>query len=194
MGAHLYRTPDDWYYSAVTTNAFANAADPYGGKFDYGFRTMASTPYGWFLGTANDYYGLPIFRANKRTSPLVASPGRFDIEARKGGGALLSWLAAYRALSYKIYRAEILPIALRDDSSFEGFLGLSPEKVPDTYVVLISRSELQPVSTSQHDRADGQTVHVLRHRRRAEPGSVGHIQPADLSAFAARYHIRADTS
>ena len=134
MGAHMYRTPDDWYYTAVTTNGFASQSDPYGGKFDYGFRTMASTPHGFFVGTANDYYGLQIFRATKRSSPLVNAPGRLDVSPRKGGGALLTWQAAYRALSYRVYRAEILPIALRDDTSFEGFLGLAPEKIPDTYV------------------------------------------------------------
>ena len=42
----MYRTPDDWYYSAVMTNGFANAGDPQGGNFDYGIRTMTSTPYG----------------------------------------------------------------------------------------------------------------------------------------------------
>ena len=68
MGAHLYRTPDGWYYSPITTNGFANPSDPHGGPFDYGIRTMASTPHGMFLGTANDSYGLAIFRANTRGS------------------------------------------------------------------------------------------------------------------------------
>ena len=133
MGAHMYRTPDDWYYSAVMTNGFANAGDPQGGKFDYGIRTMTSTPYGAFVGTANDYYGTMIFRGLKGASPAVANPLRLDIEPNKQGGVLLSWLAGYRDVSYKVYRAEILPIAIRGDSSFEGFLGFGP-KLPDTYV------------------------------------------------------------
>jgi hypothetical protein len=134
MGAHLYRTPDSWYYSPVTTNGFASIADPNGGRLDYGIRTMASTPYGAFVGTANDYYGLAIYRANKRTSPLVATPTRLEVEPRKSGGALLSWLAAYRAVSYKIFRAELLPIFVRDDPSFYGFNGQFSVKIPDIYV------------------------------------------------------------
>src|SRR5262249_34634085 len=39
MGAHLYRTSDGWYYSAITTNGFANPLDPSGGPFDYGIPT-----------------------------------------------------------------------------------------------------------------------------------------------------------
>src|SRR5260370_4305178 len=134
MGGHLYRTPNSWYFSAVTTNGLANAADPHGGIFDYGIRTMASTPYGAFLGTANDYYGLAIFRAVKRSSPLVGSPDRLEIEPSKSGGTLLSWLAGIRAQSYRIYRAEILPILFRTDLNFEGWNGVTGNLVPDEYV------------------------------------------------------------
>lgn len=134
MGAHLYRTPDNWYYSPVTTNGFASPSDPHGGRFDYGIRTMASTPYGMFLGTANDYYGLAIFRASKRSSPLVGSPERLDVEPRKSGGALLSWLSAVRAASYRIFRAEIVTIGIRDDFSMYGSNGLWFAKIPDTFV------------------------------------------------------------
>jgi hypothetical protein len=143
MGAHLYRTPDDWYYSPVTTNGFSKPSDPHGGLFDYGFRTMASTPYGMFIGTANDYYGLQIFRATKRASPLVDSPGRLEIEGGRSGGALLSWLSAIRATSYRIMRAEILPILIRDDINVEGWNGVTGNKIPDTYI-----TEYQPVGTT----------------------------------------------
>ncbi len=134
MGAHLYRTPDSWYYSPVTTNGFANASDPYGGPFDFGVRTMVSTPYGLFLGTANDYYGLGIFRATKRASPEVGLPARLEIEPRKSGGAILSWQAAMRAVSYRVFRAEMIPIEIRDEGSLEGINGEFFPKIPDIYV------------------------------------------------------------
>lgn len=134
MGAHLYRTPNDWYYSPITTNGFASPSDPFGGRFDFGIRTMASTPYGAFLGTTNDYYGLAIFRANKRTSPQVDSPGRLEVEQSTRGGALLSWLTGLRAKSYQIWRAEMLPIFVRDDTNVEGWSGINGNKIPDVYV------------------------------------------------------------
>ncbi|HYI94999.1 MAG TPA: hypothetical protein VEX68_15755, partial [Bryobacteraceae bacterium] len=134
MGAHLYRTANDWHYSPVTMNGFAFLNDPRGGKFDFGVRTMASTPYGMFLGTANDHYGLMIFRATKRTSPEVEMPTRLEIEPAKSGGVLLSWAAGYRAVSYRIFRAEILPIFVRDNFNIEGWNGVSGTKIPDTYV------------------------------------------------------------
>jgi hypothetical protein len=134
MGGHLYRTPNSWYFSAVTTNGFSNPADPHGGIFDYGIRTMASTPYGVFLGTTNDYYGLAIFRAVKRSSPLVGSPDRLEIEPAKSGGVLLSWLAGIRAQSYRIWRAEILPIAFRANLNIEGWNGVTGNLIADQYV------------------------------------------------------------
>jgi hypothetical protein len=134
MGGHLYRTPNSWYYSAVTTNGFSSPADPHGGIFDYGIRTLASTPYGVFLGTANDYYGLAIFRAVKRASPLIGSPDRLEIEPSKSGGALLSWLAGIRAQSYRVYRAEVSQILFRASYNFEGWNGVTGPYVPDMYV------------------------------------------------------------
>jgi hypothetical protein len=91
MGAHLYRSPDGWYYSAVTTNGFTNPSDPFGGLYDYGIRTMVSTVYGLFVGTANDHHGLAIFRATGRGPGLPEAPGRLEVEPTPRGDALLSW-------------------------------------------------------------------------------------------------------
>lgn len=134
MGGQLYVTPDDYYWNAVTMNGFANAADPQGGMWDYGIRTMSSTPYGMFLGTTNDYYGLQIFRATKGTSPPVQMPGRLDIEPTQNGGGLLSWQSAINANSYQVWRAELLPILVRDDINFEDWNGITGTKIPDIYV------------------------------------------------------------
>ncbi|MEO8592221.1 MAG: hypothetical protein ABI759_02770 [Candidatus Solibacter sp.] len=134
MGAHLYRTPDSWYYSPITTNGFTNPADPKGGIYDYGVRTMSTTPYGMFLGLVNDYYGLSIFRATKASSPQVDSPFRLEVEPARNGTALLSWQAGIRAVSYRIFRAEINQILVRDDLSVEGWNGTFGNKIPDIYI------------------------------------------------------------
>jgi hypothetical protein len=139
----LYVTPDDWYYTPVTTTGFSSPSDPYGGVFDYGIRTMVSTPYGLFLGTANDYYGTEIFRATKGASPPVQPPGRLDIEPGTSGGSLLSWLPGINATSYQIWRAQILPILFRDNVNFEDWNGVTGTKVPDRYV-----SQYQQIGTT----------------------------------------------
>jgi hypothetical protein len=143
QGGQLYVTPDDWYYTPVTTTGFSSPSDPYGGVFDYGIRTMVSTPYGLFLGTANDYYGTEIFRATKGASPPVQPPGRLDIEPGTSGGSLLSWLPGINATSYQIWRAQILPILFRDNVNFEDWNGVTGTKVPDRYV-----SQYQQIGTT----------------------------------------------
>ncbi len=135
MGAHLYRTFNDWYYSPVTTNGFAKASDPQGGKFDFGIRTMVTTPYGMFIGTANDHFGTQIFRSVRGPFPIIDPPGNLEVEPSKTGAAMLSWLASTRgATSYQVWRAERLPILLRDDLNFENWNGVIGNKVPDIYV------------------------------------------------------------
>jgi len=150
MGAHLYRTNDGWHYSAITTNGFASPDDPYGGKFDYGIRTMAATPHGAFFGLTNDHYGLSIFRARTRGSNRPDPPDGLEIEAGATGAAVLSWQREPRAKSYEIWRAEVNPIQIRDDINVEAweivFNGQPPcawqltpglticNKIPDRYV------------------------------------------------------------
>jgi len=133
MGAHLYRTPDGWYYSAITTNGFASPSDPHGGKFDYGIRSMATTPHGAFFGTVNDAYGFMIFRAATRGSNAPDPPERLEIERARNGSALLSWQSMPNTL-YQVWRAKVNGIFVRDDINFEGWNGISGNKVPDTYV------------------------------------------------------------
>ena len=145
MGAHLYQTPDSWYYTPITTTGFAtnspisNTAyaspyDPHGGIFDFGIRSMASTPYGAFLGTTNDYYGLEIFRATKRPSPLVDPPNRLEVEPGNTGSAILSWTTSTYAKTYQIWRAERTLILVRDSVNFEGNNSVTGNKIPDVQV------------------------------------------------------------
>lgn len=54
-GLDLFATPDGTFWYPVTRNGF-------GEGFNYGGRTLASTPFGLFVGTANPYYGTEIWR------------------------------------------------------------------------------------------------------------------------------------
>ncbi|MEO7275458.1 MAG: hypothetical protein ABIX28_20385 [Vicinamibacterales bacterium] len=121
MGAHLYRTNTGWYYTAVTTNGFADLGDPLGGKYDYGIRTMAATPHGAFFGFTNDHYGLSIYRGKPRGSNLPDPPERLEIEPGASGAALLAWQREPRAKSYEVWRAEVNPIQIRDDINVEAW-------------------------------------------------------------------------
>ena len=47
-GAELWRTHDGVHWEPVTRSGFGN-------KFNWGFRTLASTPHGLFVGTANPF-------------------------------------------------------------------------------------------------------------------------------------------
>ena len=134
MGAHLYRTFDGWYYSAVTTNGFSNPQDPYGGKFDFGIRTMANTPYGFFVGTTNDHYGLAVFRGKPVSPGKFPAPNRLEIEPTNTGKALLSWAAATDVKRYEVWRAERGIVLIRDDFNFENWNGVTGNKFPDTYI------------------------------------------------------------
>jgi hypothetical protein len=55
MGFDLFTTPDGEHFTMITRTGFDH-------RLDYGVRTFASTPYGLFLGTANEYYGTRVFR------------------------------------------------------------------------------------------------------------------------------------
>lgn len=55
MGFDMYATWDGEHFTMVTRDGF-------GDIFNYGVRTLQDTPYGLFLGTANPYYGLQIWR------------------------------------------------------------------------------------------------------------------------------------
>lgn len=65
MGFDLYRTADGAQFEMVTEDGFG---DPY----SFGVRTMAATPYGLFLGTANPYYGLRIWRVPRHPNYIPA--------------------------------------------------------------------------------------------------------------------------
>jgi len=145
MGAQLYITGSDWYFNPVTTNGFGSTSpisdnaylhslDPHGGIFDYGFRTMSKTPYGFFVGTANDYFGLAIFESEASSSSALNPPAFLEVEPTESAGALLSWQATPSATSYQIYRGELLPIEIRQNPNFENSHEGTGTYFPDVYV------------------------------------------------------------
>ena len=145
-GAHLYRTHDGWYHSAVTTNGFgavtvttincAKPSDLHSGIFDYGIRTMATTPYGFFLGTTNDFYVLAIFRGTFHELPLSAPnpPDRVEIEQTGKGFALLKWKESPAASRYHIWRAARNSILIRGSLDIENINSPTGAKIPDVYI------------------------------------------------------------
>ena len=134
MGAHLYRTSEGWYYNAITTDGFANLGDPHGGKYDYGLRTMVTTPHGAFLGTANDYWGLTVFRANTAGTSTPPAPPRLEIEPVRSGAVLLSWQDMGQAKQYQVWRAERLPAFFRTELNIEAWNVISGNLIADTYI------------------------------------------------------------
>jgi len=146
MGAQVFGTMNGWYFTPVTLDGFANLGDPHGGKFDYGLRTAARTPYGIFFGTANDYYGLTILQGPATKTSLPDPPDRFDIElAGTTGAPLLSWKSSISWKSstahkkrphkvYQVYRAPVNDILVRDNVNFEGWNGVNGNKIRDTFV------------------------------------------------------------
>jgi hypothetical protein len=125
---------DGWYHSAITTDGFTSPSDPHGGRFDYGIRTMAVTPHGVFFGTANDFYGLAIFRARVGPSSRPDPPNRVEIETTKSGGALLSWQPAPSAQGFQIWRAEVRNVLVRDDVNILKWNKKTGNKIPDTSI------------------------------------------------------------
>ena len=113
MGFDLWWTADGNYFTLVDQTGF-------GDEFNIGARTMVDTPYGLFLGSANDSGGLKIYQGVPATmgglmlgrpgSPTYMTtpdpPQGLQLEGSQGGPILLSWNAPLRggATQYQIYR------------------------------------------------------------------------------------------
>lgn len=102
-GFDLFETVDGWHYTPVTLDGF-------GDMFAFGVRSLASTPYGLFLGTANSWYGLQIWRGMPdETGPedlAGCRPERLEAECVEGR-VVLSWEPPPGARRFRIWRAEI---------------------------------------------------------------------------------------
>jgi hypothetical protein len=81
MGFDLFATQDGIAYRTLTRTGFANTFAPGSDTniFHYGARTIVSTPFGLFVGSANDHYGLQIWRGGGAPTyavhlPLITNP------------------------------------------------------------------------------------------------------------------------
>jgi hypothetical protein len=104
MGFDLFSTPDGWHYSLVTRNGF-------GDMFNNGMRNFAVTPYGFFMGTADHFFGTNVYLGTNVPNPAACVPGknncqplRLEVEA-KGKVALLSWEGSPLATRFHVFRS-----------------------------------------------------------------------------------------
>ena len=115
MGLDLYRTSDGIHFSAVNTTGF-------GDIFDYGVRTLQSTPYGLFVGTSDLYTGFNVFRGFDTPTPVgegqLEPPGRFEAISVQNGFATLLWDTSPEATEYTIYRSEYVKIRISIPGGF----------------------------------------------------------------------------
>jgi len=120
FGFDLWWTEDGSYFSQVDQQGF-------GDGFNMGVRSLQSTPLGLFLGTANPFYGLEVFRgANTTPVNLFAAPAvstaqadpaaqpnpPMHVQVEGGAGSvLLAWDApSGGAQQYHIFRRSYDPI------------------------------------------------------------------------------------
>jgi len=124
MGYDLYGTCDGRNWWPATINAFGD------GRYNFGARTLETTPAGTFLGSANHAQGTAVWRGptsgicplGARTSPALGSAAsahgsshRSDVAAARPGrlmadvqrcGTVLSWDGVRGARGYRVVRTE----------------------------------------------------------------------------------------
>jgi hypothetical protein len=126
FGFDLYSSVDGVHFSMISKDGF-------GDQFNVGVRNLMPTPYGLFMGSANHFYGMNIWKTAANPAPLgegvVASraylplmsqaagttgtladpqaPTWLALESYKGG-VLLSWPRPPNAARFHIYRSDFV--------------------------------------------------------------------------------------
>ncbi|MBI4589321.1 MAG: hypothetical protein HY725_10820 [Candidatus Rokubacteria bacterium] len=112
-GFDLWTTRDGVFWFQITRNGFGNI-------FNHGVRSLESTPFGLFVGTANDWNGTQVWLAGgdspaRHRGPAVERgqislkpPERLEGESR-GGVTVLSWAPAPGARRFGVFRATYRP-------------------------------------------------------------------------------------
>lgn len=113
-GFDLWGTCDGKYWWAETSNAFGDS------QYNFGARTLAATPYGFMIGSANQSQGTSVFRdtylrpcrtastkKNDTVAPGTTTPIPPDAltSTAATGGTSLTWAGSDGAASYQILRA-----------------------------------------------------------------------------------------
>ncbi|MEZ4767678.1 MAG: hypothetical protein R2844_04555 [Caldilineales bacterium] len=135
MGFDLWRSPDGTEFYSITTQGF-------GDKFNFGVRSMEATPAGLFVGAANYYYGLQIWRAPQMRhvfmpsvvtgqgaraagqpaayGPSMSANWRSHVEtATTGDGVVVSWEPAAGAARYRVMRSSLITLSAADYPSLD---------------------------------------------------------------------------
>jgi hypothetical protein len=115
-GFDLWGTCDGKYWWAETSNAFGSS------QYNFGARTLQSTPYGFMIGSANHVEGTDIFRdtylrpcttAGKKANgaadtgtPTPLDPATALTSTAAADGTDLTWTGPTSAVSYQILRAD----------------------------------------------------------------------------------------
>ncbi len=95
MGFDVFATSNGWHFTMITRNGL-------GDLFNNGARTFTATTSGLFLGAANHYYGLRIYRGVRNPAAL-APPVRLEVESLLGI-PVLTWEGALYATKFHVYR------------------------------------------------------------------------------------------
>jgi hypothetical protein len=100
-GFDLYKTENGTAWTQVTRDGF-------GDQFNFGARTLASTPDGLFLGTVNYVTGTEVWLGADMAGEDNPPPGPPDQLKVKGHGpeTALSWVPSQGAVRFHIFRAE----------------------------------------------------------------------------------------
>jgi hypothetical protein len=108
MGFHLWASTDGVAFYPITQNGF-------GDIFNDGVRSIMGTPYGVFVGSTNDWYGLRVYQGQANTQALQLAPQNVEIDdaaTQANGAVTLTWNAPTGATLYHIYRAPVIHIHL----------------------------------------------------------------------------------
>jgi hypothetical protein len=116
FGFDVYGTCDGTYWWPVTTNAFGD------GRYNFGSRTLVSTPFGQFIGSTNHVEGTKVWRSVGPASVCGSTPQNWTSAApvidaphtladskllatEERCGTVLSWQPPEEARQYRVLRA-----------------------------------------------------------------------------------------
>ena len=120
FGFDLYRTNDGIHWEAVTRNGF-------GDKFNYGGRSLKSTPAGLFIASTRPQGGTQVWHCPPPgctenppdTNPPAPTLLTAESEELSGRTVMLSWQPSPGAVRYRVYRATV--------NGIDAYLGSLPQ-------------------------------------------------------------------
>jgi hypothetical protein len=100
MGFDLFATDDGWYFTRITRTGFSEPGRD--NALNQGVRNLVSTPAGLFLGGANHFFGLNVWRGDEGP-PAPAAPQRLEADAADAT-VVLSWDASPEDGLFHVFR------------------------------------------------------------------------------------------